>query len=59
MTSAYNHRETNSISLQLRMPPSLIGRIDGWAGKEAIASRSEAVRTLIEAGLEAKEAEKQ
>lgn len=57
MTSAYNHREANSHSVQMRMPPSLINRVDEWAAAKRISSRSEAIRTLIDAGLDQKEAQ--
>ncbi|MBX9841082.1 MAG: ribbon-helix-helix domain-containing protein [Xanthobacteraceae bacterium] len=36
----------------LRLPPELIKAIDAWAAKFGKASRSEAIRTLIETSLE-------
>jgi metal-responsive CopG/Arc/MetJ family transcriptional regulator len=35
------------------MPRALIQSIDGWAAKHSDGSRSEAIRRLVELGLEA------
>ncbi len=35
----------------LRLPPSMIASVDGWAKRSGAASRSEAIRELIERGL--------
>jgi len=35
----------------MRLPRDLIARVDKWAAKNDTASRSEAIRHLIEAGL--------
>lgn len=35
----------------LRLPASLLKRIDEWAKRKAISQRSEAIRALLERGL--------
>jgi hypothetical protein len=35
----------------LRLPPEMIADVDGWAERYDKASRSEAIRALIERGL--------
>jgi metal-responsive CopG/Arc/MetJ family transcriptional regulator len=37
----------------------MVDKIDSWAIREKMPSRSEAIRVLIDAGLDQKEAEKQ
>jgi len=38
----------------IRLPASLIEAIETWSGKHDAASRSEAIRRLVELGLKAK-----
>ena len=38
----------------IRLPASLIKAIEIWSGKHDAASRSEAIRRLVEIGLKAK-----
>jgi hypothetical protein len=40
----------------LRAPPPLIKEIDAWAAANSIASRSDAIRRLVEHGLSSKSA---
>lgn len=35
----------------LRLPPAMIKAVDDWAAKNGVASRSEAMRDLIDRGL--------
>lgn len=59
MPNAYSQGEPRPHSLQLRVSPATIKRIDDWGKDERMPSRSEAIRVLIDAGLDQKEAEKQ
>jgi len=38
----------------IRLPPQLIDEIKKWSGQHDAASRSEAIRRLVELGLKAK-----
>lgn len=38
----------------VRLPPSLIDEIENWSAKYDAATRSEAIRRLVELGLKAK-----
>jgi metal-responsive CopG/Arc/MetJ family transcriptional regulator len=57
MTSAYPHHKAKSSVMQIRIQPELIARVDRWAISESVPSRSEAIRTLMEFGLDQKETE--
>jgi Arc/MetJ-type ribon-helix-helix transcriptional regulator len=39
----------------IRLPPKLIDEIEKWSGQHDAASRSDAIRRLVELGLKAKE----
>jgi Arc/MetJ-type ribon-helix-helix transcriptional regulator len=40
-------------SVGVRLPPEMIKQIDTWAKREGVASRSEAIRRLVEPSLHA------
>ncbi|WJR78768.1 ribbon-helix-helix domain-containing protein [Bradyrhizobium sp. NP1] len=40
----------------VRLPEDLTGKIDAWATKNEVSSRSEAIRRLVELGLKTSEA---
>lgn len=48
-------KPTETDLVAVRLPSTLIKRIDRWAKKAGRTNRSEAIRALIDAGLEAKE----
>lgn len=52
MTSAYATMEPLTRPLQIRFPESLMSKIDEFGVAERMPSRSAAIRTLIEKGLE-------
>ncbi len=37
---------------ELRLDEELLNRVDNWAGKQGVRARAEAVRQLVERGLE-------
>lgn len=59
MPNAYSQGEPRPHSLQLRVSPATIKRIDQWGRDKRMPSRSEAIRVLIDAGLDHKEAKKE
>lgn len=46
-------KEARSAKVQLMVEPSLIGRIDDWRFTNRVGSRSQAMRSLINSGLDA------
>ncbi len=52
MTSAYSNMEPLTRPMQIRFPESLMSKIDKFGVTERMPSRSAAIRTLIEKGLE-------
>ncbi len=52
MASAYSSSETFNKTIQVRFSEELLSKIDTWGLQVRKRSRSEAVRDLIEMGLE-------
>lgn len=58
MASAYSSTEVFNKTVQVRFSEALLSKIDDWGQDTRKRSRSEAIRDLIEVGLEKVEAEK-